>query len=612
MGRLDELRAVKTKSELAKLLGIKPSFLTYQLYVVGLASQYKNFHIPKKSGGLRSITAPDAKLKSIQSALSNLLLDCVDEINKETFPRSELANEKAQHAKVLKIKCNSARTKQPSLSHGFERKRSILTNAMVHVGQKNVLNIDLQDFFASFNFGRVRGFFIKNREFSLTPEIATTIAKIACFNNELPQGSPSSPVITNLITHSLDIKLAGLAEKYSCLYSRYADDITFSTREETFPHQIMRETRGEYQPGKRLRSEIRRSGFTINNKKTRILYRSSRQDVTGLVVNQKPSVKKEYWRTARAQCHSLFRTGKFTKSTDGQIFEGNINELEGQLNFIDQVDHYNRLRQKPALNPRYHLKKDELSKNKDSKKKRQYLLNSREKTFSKFLFYRIFYANTKTTILTEGKTDNTYLKSAIRELSHSYPSLAKPNPYELQCQFLNYSERTKFLLELHGGGDYFKSFVESYLEKFRGFTAPKPNHPVIIFVDNDKGPQELISRIKGLKGVQIHPIHLDIQKDIRQAEFLHLRANLYLILTPQTSSLGETDIEYFFKDKDRLRQHNGKSFNTVKKRDEAKDLSKAAFAQHIVKSQKKSIDFSDFTLLLDRIVAVQNHYDSIK
>ncbi len=116
-----------------------------------------------------------------------------------------------------------------------------MTNAIMHINQKNVLNIDLKDFFDSFNFGRVRGFFIKNNHFKLDHHIATVIAQIACYDNKLPQGSTCSPVITNLITHSLDIKLASLARKHSCIYSRYADDMTFSTRKSVFPSQIMRQ-----------------------------------------------------------------------------------------------------------------------------------------------------------------------------------------------------------------------------------------------------------------------------------------------------------------------------------------------------------------------------------
>jgi RNA-directed DNA polymerase len=79
----------------------------------------------------------------------------------------------------------------------------------------------------SFNFGRVRGFFISNNDFKLSPKVSTLIAQIACHQNELPQGSPCSPVITNLITHILDVRLTQQAKKYGCKYSRYVDDITF-------------------------------------------------------------------------------------------------------------------------------------------------------------------------------------------------------------------------------------------------------------------------------------------------------------------------------------------------------------------------------------------------
>tara|TARA_R110001592_G_scaffold316495_1_gene592989 strand:- start:5794 stop:6927 length:1134 start_codon:yes stop_codon:yes gene_type:complete len=362
MDKLDTLKNITTKQALAELLGVKASFLTNVLYRIRPENQYIQFTIPKKSGGVREINAPIDKLKSLQSRLSTLLLDCIDEINKAKFPNSELnkardKNAQSNNHETLKVKAPNAEIKQPSLSHGFVRKRSIITNAMMHIDQKNVLNIDLEDFFDSFNFGRVRGYFIKNENFKLDHHIATVIAQIACYENKLPQGSPCSPVITNLITHSLDIRLAALAEKHSCTYSRYADDLTFSSREVVFPRQIMSLENDEYTAGKKLKSEITRSGFFINDKKTRIQFKDSRQDVTGLVVNQKPNVKKEYWRTAKSQCHSLFHTGSFTKTVAGEVVEGNINELEGQLNFIDQVDCYNRLRQKPPLNHIYQLAK---------------------------------------------------------------------------------------------------------------------------------------------------------------------------------------------------------------------------------------------------------------
>ena len=125
----------------------------------------------------------------------------------------------------------------PSLSHGFRRKHSIITNARPHKRRRHVLNLDLQDFPSS-NFGRVRGFFLKNHQCPLHEKIATLIAQIACHNNELPQGSPSSPIISDLIAHPMDVRLAQLAKKHRLTYSRYADDLTFSTGQKQFPAAV--------------------------------------------------------------------------------------------------------------------------------------------------------------------------------------------------------------------------------------------------------------------------------------------------------------------------------------------------------------------------------------
>ena len=99
-----------------------------------------------------------------------------------------------------------------------------------------VFNLDLEDFFPSINFGRVRGFLLKNRDFRAESEHrATVISQIACHENSLPQGSPCSPVISNLVAHLLDMRLVRLASSVGCTYSRYADDLTFSTNKKIFP-----------------------------------------------------------------------------------------------------------------------------------------------------------------------------------------------------------------------------------------------------------------------------------------------------------------------------------------------------------------------------------------
>lgn len=617
MSKLNRLRLISTKPSFARLLGVDAAFLTRCLYINRPENQYHQFPIKKKSGGERIIHAPSDELKSLQKCLSILLLDCIDEINAKKYPHSQHVKPKLRKngepdyaAEVLKIKIPSALSKQSTLAHGFVRDRSIITNAMMHVGQRHVLNIDLKDFFGSFNFGRVRGFFIKNAHFQLDPHIATVMAQIACFDNKLPQGSPCSPVITNLIAHSLDIRLASLAKKYKCTYTRYADDITFSTRQAEFPAGLMMQDANGYVLGRKLRSEIERAGFYINGDKTRIQYKDSRQEVTGLIVNKKPNIRKEYWRLVRAKCNQLFKTGKFTSKEEDKEVEGNLYELEGQLNFIDQVDHYNRLRQKSPLSNEYAVNK--VGKN------TRLILTGREKTFSQFLFYRMFCGNEKPTILCEGKTDNVYLKAAISSLKGSYPQLARVSgeKYELLVRFVEYSKRTRFLLELFGGADYLRGFIDSFERNMKTYSSIKPTNPVIIFLDNDKGPQQIVNLLTSktfVNKIKLFPATLDAKQDIRKSEFIHIVKNLYVIFTPLTNSGSETDIEYFFDEKTRLLKHsNGKCFNTVQNRNSKTDLSKDSFATHIVKEKKKDIDFMDFKPLLDSIVKVINHYDSLK
>lgn len=616
MSRLKYLKVAKTKPQLADVLGVSPVFLTKCLYVVKPENQYHQFEIDKKSGGKRKITAPKTELKSLQSKLSELLMDCIDEINKSKFPNSQqvspkktIQQKKDPAAEVLKIKISNSAIRQPSLSHGFTRQRSILTNAVMHLGQKNVLNIDLENFFDSFNFGRVRGFFIKNKNFELSPSIATVIAQIACYKDTLPQGSPCSPVITNLITHHLDIRLASLANRYKCTYTRYADDITFSTRLSIFPPEIMRDTLNGFAPGKRLKRAIKHAGFSINERKTRIQYKNSRQDVTGLIVNKTLGVKSEYWRTARAKCNSLFNTGSFTTERKGELVEGSINELEGQLNFIDQIDHYNRIRQKAPLQPEYSIKK--------VGKETRRLHSGREKTFSRFLFYSLFYGNDKPTILCEGKTDNVYLKSAINRLKDNYPLLVtdEGSEYKLLLRFVEYSKRTRFLLELFGGTDYLGGFIKNYESRINFYKAPKPQHPTIIFLDNDAGSDKIIKPLKQeLKNkITLFPPQSNFEKGMHTCDFIHVIENLYVVFTPLGGTGCSTDIEYFFGDDARLRQHpSGLCFNSVADRNPKTDLSKDAFANHIVKGQKKDIDFKGFIPLLDRVVSVINHYEKIK
>jgi RNA-directed DNA polymerase len=193
------------------------------------------------------------------------------------------------------------------------------------------LNLDLKDFFPSLNFGRVRGFFVKNNSFALAPGVATLLAQIACNHGVLPQGSPCSPILSELLTHFLDIRLVKLAARSKCTYTWYADDITFSTNQKGFPEALAFNTGGTWALGGELRSRIEAAGFVINDDITRMQFRGSRQTVTGLTVNTKVNVPQRYYKAVRAMTHAFVSTGTYNLYGTN---DSSSRRLEGMLNHI--------------------------------------------------------------------------------------------------------------------------------------------------------------------------------------------------------------------------------------------------------------------------------------
>jgi RNA-directed DNA polymerase len=219
-------------------------------------SLYGRFEIPKKTGGTREILAPTRQLKKIQRRI-NLILNS------------------------LFIPKNAA--------HGFVSNRSIVTNAKIHVAKKHVLNIDLKDFFPSTHFGRVRAV-LKLQPFEMSDQMAHYIANFCCYQGKLPQGAPTSPTLTNIVCRKLDYKLVEFAKSKFTYYTRYADDMTFSCDKNKFTESFHSE----------LTDIITSEGFVVNDKKTRHQRKYNRQEVTGITVNEKLNVSRNYIRNIRA------------------------------------------------------------------------------------------------------------------------------------------------------------------------------------------------------------------------------------------------------------------------------------------------------------------------
>jgi RNA-directed DNA polymerase len=269
-GTLALFRSLKTAADVAALLGTSPNRLSYLLYSQGRAS-YRRFVLIKASGGVRNIASPPSTIARFQRTI---------------------------------LSCLTAMSRPKTPVHGFVVGRSVASNAAAHVAKPLVLNLDLTDFFSSVNFGRVRGLF-SNRPFNFPSSVATVLAQICCDNRSLPQGAPTSPIISNLICRGLDRDLEQMARKFRCRYTRYADDITFSTRATHFATALVASDvpGSNVELGAELLATITRHGFSPNTSKTRIHRASQRQEVTGLVVNEKVNVPRSFIRNIRAAIH---------------------------------------------------------------------------------------------------------------------------------------------------------------------------------------------------------------------------------------------------------------------------------------------------------------------
>lgn len=274
----DVLGSLRDRADVARALGTTVRRLHFLLFRLSSERQYRTFAIRKRRGGTRLIRAPILPLKVAQKRIATLL---------------------------------AARYQPRSCVFGYVKDRSIQMNADCHVAKRWVLRVDLKDFFPSINFGRVRGVLLAE-PFALPELVATTIAQICCHKNELPQGSPASPLLSNVICRGLDRALAKLARAHRCNYTRYCDDLVFSTNRRTFPSALAKFDTSDPPKaivGLSLEGEITRAGFVVNPDKVRLRPSSHRQMVTGLVTNMRVNVPRQYIRDLRMILHVWRKCG---------------------------------------------------------------------------------------------------------------------------------------------------------------------------------------------------------------------------------------------------------------------------------------------------------------
>lgn len=309
--RQNNLPVFNSIEELAKAMNStvgKLRFLSFDRKTSNV-THYINFKLPKKTGGHRLISAPMPDLKAAQIWILENILN---------------------------------RVVVSDAAHGFVSGKNIVSNARVHTNAKTVVNFDLENFFPSINYRRVKGIF---RSFGYAEAIATVFALlttapeteeieidgktyfVALGERFLPQGSPASPMISNIAARRLDKSLSTIAEKFGFRYTRYADDLTFSTEN------------AEAETGKmmaQIRFVVEKQGFKTNENKTRILRRGRQQEVTGIVVNDKISIDRKTLRKFRAVLHQAE-----SKGLENLVWGNSpdlIAALHGYANFVFMVD----------------------------------------------------------------------------------------------------------------------------------------------------------------------------------------------------------------------------------------------------------------------------------
>lgn len=313
-----QYKGLASLQDLARFWGIPPRQLSYYAYHIDKRKAYRTFFIPRRNGEKRKIDAPSRTLKYIQRII-----------------HESLTRIYGPHRSV----------------HGFVPNKSIVTNAKRHLGRQYVLNIDLADFFPSITRKRIYGR-LAAAPYSFNPNVARPIAALAtnaC--SQLPQGSPSSPVIANMVAAELDADLTKLCRLHGCQYTRYADDITISTASNEMPPPIAKypnaRCTGQVIVGDDLMDIIEAHGFKINHQKSRLYSYWTRQTCTGLVVNgDRVTPPRPYIRNLRSLIDHWQKNGwedaaqVLYSSENRPLFKDRqrlLNHVTGKINYLKMV-----------------------------------------------------------------------------------------------------------------------------------------------------------------------------------------------------------------------------------------------------------------------------------
>lgn len=259
------LPPITSEGALPRFLGISPK----TIYSIRLNSRkhYRKFDLKKRDGTVREIHSPRTYLKVIQWWLLDNLLN---------------------------------RVKLADNVFGFVAGRSAVQNALYHRGSTHLLNVDIQQFFPSITQEQVEHIFGR---LGYDPSVAKMLADLCCMDRRVPQGAPTSPALANLVLEDLDRDLGQLAERFACRYSRYADDLTFSSHAR-IDEALLAE----------VSATVQKAGFQLKEAKTRFAGRGDRMEVTGVVINDLLQPPRTWRKKTRATLHKMGLRNRLTRA----------------------------------------------------------------------------------------------------------------------------------------------------------------------------------------------------------------------------------------------------------------------------------------------------------
>lgn len=601
------------------------NFQNFYQILNNVDAHYIEFTIPKKySADVRTINAPDTELKKIQKRIKMLIEHQLAETN-FNFKKS---------------------------SQAYQKDKNIFTNAQIHRNKKYVVHLDIEKYFDNIRFNRINGLLQKNARFKLDYQLSTIITRLCCFNGHLTQGSPVSPIFSNLIGERIDTNLLKISKKFHFTYTRYSDDLTFSTND----HEIINTQFTSFL--NEVKTAVSSQGFTLNDKKYSIASDNSRHIVTGLTNNKKVAVPIEFYKWTRAMANTFYQTNSFYighKKYDWTSLPTGLRILEGRFNHIYNIEQQTRqLYQNhsggfeyTAITPLdHHLHRNPPFKNKDTNQ----IINqftSRELEYSKFLFFKTFWYGNSSTIFTEGKTDARYINKAhdVLQTQNVLPLTVSSYYFkDLDTEVTKESMLSR-VFNLHAGGKGLKKILVMYLggtyenQQFISYAEyfkkkQKPNKPTIFLYDFELGNNCKDSPLNDmLNFIDTHkaiPLKKDeIQQNLKQFGFQHIIFNLYIAVTTDFQLIDATtnnatikrEIEDYFPE-DFLLDVNGDGqqyCETVSKKHNgifgktstAMRLSKNDFSFAIQKKSDPNI-FYNFKNLFDIIENISQHHRNTK